>query len=168
MQDDLDKLIDVALSVYSRAEPLAGLEDRVVNRVRSAEVSRRRRWHWALAVTVPVLAAILIVVFARQPQPAPVARVTPPPVRVEIAPPAPPRAAIQHVEQRPAPKIRRPRSPRVLPKKEMFPTLMPLTSEERLLVALAESYPHELLIPRVEEIEIRPIQIAPLQINGGQ
>ena len=97
MQDDLDKLIDGALSVYSRAEPLAGLEDRVVNRVRLAEVSRRRRWHWALAVTVPVLAAILIVVFARKPQPAPVARVAPPPVRVETAPPSPPRAAIQHV-----------------------------------------------------------------------
>ena len=49
MEDDLDKLIDGALSAYSAAEPLAGLEQRVLGRVRAAQASRRRRWRWALA-----------------------------------------------------------------------------------------------------------------------
>ena len=33
---------------------------------------------------------------------------------------------------------------------------------------LAESHPYELMARPVEEIEIKPIQIAPLQIDGGQ
>jgi hypothetical protein len=169
MEDDLDRLIDGALSDYSSAEPLAGLEERVLNRVRAAEAARRRRWLWALAA--PALAAILIAILAR-PQPAPVARVAPPPARVETAapslPPLTPPAVVRQVASRPAAKIQRPPSPRALPKKDLFPTPSPLTSEERLLMAMAESHPHELLIRPVEEIEIKPIQIAPLRIDGGQ
>lgn len=165
MQDDLDKLIDRALAGYSQAEPLAGLESRVLNRVRTAKTERRRLWRWALPV--PVLAAILIAALARKPEPVPVARIAPPPVAVEspaLPPPAVPRPFAARTPARtPRPSVRA-----GLPKRKMFPTPSQLTKEERLLVELAQSHPYELTDRPVEAIEIEPIQIAPLQIDGGQ
>jgi hypothetical protein len=167
MRDDLDQIIDRALAGYSGAEPLAGLEQRVLNRVRAEERARKRRWRWALAISVPALAAILVAVLVREPEPALVAKFVPAPVRVS-APPSPARPAVA-VQKAP---LRRPKPrqvpARVLPKKDMFPTVSPLSSQERLLVGMAESHPNELLTRPVEEIEIKPIQIAPLQIDGGQ
>jgi hypothetical protein len=163
MRDDLDKLIDGALSTYTNAEPIAGLEERVLERVRMARRTRARRWWCAIAAAVS--GAVLIGILARKPQPAPVARIEPPPVQLSIAPP-PPRVVVE--VRRPARAPRRPTTPRALPKRELFPTPMPLTKEERMLVALAEAHPQELMARPVGEIEIKPIQIAPLQVDGGQ
>ena len=75
MDDNLDRQIDCALAAYSDAEPLAGLEERIVARVRLAS-ARRRRWWWAAAV--PAAAAVAVVlIYPRPPAPAPVARVVP-------------------------------------------------------------------------------------------
>jgi hypothetical protein len=70
MQDDLDRLIDGALSGYSNVEPLAGLEDRVLNRVR-VEASRRRRRIWILGVlAAPALVALVLAIpWRRTPDP---------------------------------------------------------------------------------------------------
>ena len=168
MQDDLDRLIDGALADYSSAEPLAGLEVRVINRVRATEAARKRRWRWQLALAAPVLAAIVIAVLVRKPQPPAITRVVPPRCRVETAPPPPPLAAVRHLAPRPAARTRRASAHSQLPKRATFPTLTPLTNEERLLVKLAEFHPHGLLARPAEEIEIKPIQIAPLRIDGGQ
>jgi hypothetical protein len=164
MHDEFDKLIDGALSSYSTAEPLAGLEQRVLDRVRATEASRRRRLWWAaLALATPALAAILFFAPVRKPDPIPIATVTPQPsARVEPAPPPPsaaPKRALAKPRRAPA---------RVLPKREVFPTLSPLTPEERLLVQLAESRPQMLLTRPVGDIEIKPIEIAPLHIDGNR
>lgn len=161
MQDDLDRLIDRALARYSAAEPLAGLEQRVLDRVRLAESGRRRRWRWALVLAVPALAASLLVVLAPKPKPPiAVAKIEAPPAPVIVlpAPPAPRRVA----------KTRRAAPKPELPKRNLFPTLSPLTGEERLLVQLAQANPQLLLAKPVGEIEIKPIEIAPLKIDGGQ
>src|SRR5436305_7129563 len=55
MQDDLDRLIDCGLAGYSSAEPLVGLEQRVLRRVRAV---RRRRW-WGL-VLIPAAAVLVL------------------------------------------------------------------------------------------------------------
>jgi hypothetical protein len=62
-----------------------------------------------------------------------------------------------------------------LPKLEQFPTPVPLTAEERALIAFVTRYPKEAqqafedLRKRSEEpIEIQPIQIPPLEDSGGQ
>jgi hypothetical protein len=162
MHDDLDNLIDSALSAYSRAEPLAGLETRVLQRVRTQQMSRRRLWRWAPAV--PVLAAILIAVLVYKPRPVTVAKVAVPAVIVE--PPRPSPAAVAGHVAPPVAKTRRPSLPGEPPKRKLFPTPSPLTTEERLLVELAESHPQELAARPAEEIDIKPIQIAPLQIGG--
>src|SRR5689334_13663221 len=54
--DELDRRIDSALVGYSDAEPLAGLEERVLRRVRVA--SRRRMLGWA--VTLAAAAALVV------------------------------------------------------------------------------------------------------------
>ena len=165
MHDDLDKLIDGALSTYSSAEPLAGLEQRVLSRVRAAETSRRRRWWWAVpVVAVPALAAVLLLPPPRRQDAAPLAAVTPPPVRIAPAPPPQPASPRRVTTARP----RRPASSvGAVPKKQVFPTLSPLTPEERLLLQLADSRPQLLAAAPAAQIEIRPLEIAPLYVDGS-
>lgn len=163
MRDDLDKLIDGALGEYSSAEPLAGLEQRVLNRARAERLSRQRRWWWTAVALAASAVAVVVVVAPHRRVPPPVAVVAPPPqvepASAAVAPVAAPRRAAA---------VRRMRGPRVLPKRNLFPTPSPLSPEERLLVQLAESRPQLLLARPVDEIYIKPIEIAPLQVDGGQ
>jgi hypothetical protein len=156
MQDDLDRLIDSGLAAYSSAEPLAGLEQRVLRRVR---LVRRRRW-WGLML-VPAAAAL---VFALMPA-----------KRLEIAVTPPRRPTVETLTQpihtatvKPLPRPRRPRPVASNPKREFFPTLTPLTTEERVLVQVARATPQQLLPPPAKELEIKPIEIAPLIPDGRQ
>jgi hypothetical protein len=162
MRDELDRLIDGALADYSAAEPLAGLEQRVLDRVRDAQRSRRRRWRGMLAVAAPAVAAILAVVVSRRPETPPIAALPPSPAPPAVAMAPPPAPVGIATPRRIAPK------PRPLPKRDVFPTPSPLTREERLLVQLAESRPEILEFKPLESIEIKPIEIAPLQIGGDQ
>ena len=168
VRDKLDRLIDGALASYSDAEPLAGLEARVVNRVRLAGARRRifaRGVGLAVAASVVVL---WIVVRTEQrrvvPRPREVARVT------SVAPPVP---AIQRAVRIPA--WVRAKRPKALPKLEKFPAPEPMTAEERAFVALVKRDPTEAqeifadLRKRADApIEIQPIQIPPLQSDGAQ
>jgi hypothetical protein len=163
MHDDLDTLIDGALAAYSTAEPLAGLDQRVLERVRVAEAARRRRWRWGFVLAAPALGATVLMILAPRPEAQPVrvaiVQPKPAPVALPTLPPASPRPVVK--ARRPAPKPE-------LPKRNLFPTVSPLTDEERLLVGLAQSNPGFLPPKPVEEIEIKPIEIAPLQVDGGQ
>ena len=165
-RDELDRLIDGALASYSTAEPLTGLEARVLNRVRAVR-ARLRLLVWGLAFVVAASVVVVgIVVRTEQhvavPKPM-TAKVTPAP-----AAPAPmkPVARVRRVAHR--------RGPRPLPKLEQFPSPTPLTAQERALVALARQDPEELgkfaEMERQSEapLEIQPIQIAPLQQDGDQ
>jgi hypothetical protein len=163
--DEFDDLIDGALATYSAAEPLAGLEDRILRRV-TADVTPRRAapLRWWLAAAIPALAALVaLAVLLRsgpQPQPPPnreTARVATP--ARKLPEPAPPAAPAQ---RRPA--LPKPAPP--LPKLRQFPAPSPITAEDRALLLVAQSYPDELLKQPVERIEIPPIEIAPLQIDG--
>jgi hypothetical protein len=168
--DELDRRIDNALAGYAGAEPLAGIEERVVRRVRVA--SRRRAFGWAAAIAVAAgLVAAVIVVRAPQhamPKSNVIARVetvSPPrPVPVAEKPRVVPVHRVKSRVLRPGP----------LPKQEQFPAPTPLTAEERALLALVEHHPAEAqhvfaeLQKSGEPIEIQPIQIPPLQSDGAQ
>ncbi len=165
--DELDRRIDSALAGYSDAEPLAGLEERVLRRVRLA--TRRRMLGWAAAFAVAA-ALVVTAIVVRAPH-----HSDPPTYRVGIP-----------AVMRPAPVVEKPRvvavrrsKPRAvrarrLPKLEQFPAPTPLTGEERALRAFVEQHPAEArqvfaeLQKSNEPIEIQPIQISPLQSDGAQ
>jgi len=172
--DELDRMIDSALAGYSSAQPLAGLEERVLNRVRLTDSARRRVLGWTVAI-VAVTFVLLIAILVRMPY-APVSHGI---ARVQTPAPARPVPEVEQV--RVAPKHRRGRvatrragSPRPLPKLEQFPAPAPLTAEERALLAFVEHYPDEAkqLVTEQqksgEPIEIQLIRIPPLQSNGAQ
>ena len=165
--DELDRRIDSALVGYSDAEPLAGLEERVLRRVRAA--TRRRMLGWAAAIVVAASVVVTAIV-VRTPH-----HSDPPTYRVGVP-----------AVMRPAPVVEKPRvvavrraksravRARRLPKLEQFPAATPLTGEERALRAFVAHHPAEAqqvfaeLQKSNEPIEIQPIQIPPLQSDGAQ
>jgi len=164
--EELDRRIDSALVGYSDAEQLAGLEERVLRRVRVA--MRRRMLGWAAAIVVAASVVVTVIVVRVPHHVGPTYRVGVPAV------------------MRPAPVVEKPRvvtvrraksravRARRLPKLEQFPARAPLTAEERALLALVAHHPAEAqqvfaeLQKSKEPIEIQPIQIPPLQSDGAQ
>jgi hypothetical protein len=59
--DALDRVLDKALAEYSREEPLSGLEQRVLNRVRAEGSVRRVAFgRWVLACGIAAVAVIIL------------------------------------------------------------------------------------------------------------
>jgi len=176
-RDQLDSMLNAALAGYSAAEPLAGLEERVLCRVRAIEVTRRRTAGWAFTFAAAAALVLVAIVMKTPGNLTPKSRDI---ARTET--PAPVRSAARVEEPRVATKRRRGRiaakrtaSPELLPKQEQFPAPAPLTAEERVLRSFVEGHPAEaqqvfaqLQRRSNEPIQIEPIQIAPLLINGAQ
>ena len=154
----VDRIIGEALARYAGAEPVAGIEQRVLQRVHAERGRRLRLWRWVLAAGIAAAAALVLALW-----PAQAPRIVRRP-RVEVArrvDPMPPVA--------PRTEVRRPR-PRHrvwLP----FPTPAPISPQERALLALANA-PQPLrdtLIEKpevvVEPIQTKQISIAPLEIE---
>lgn len=163
---ELDRLIDGALAGYGDTEPLAGLEQRVVNRVRVVRQRRRLAWGVGAAVAAGVVVLLGTVNWGGQ---KPVVRKTPAAV-AGVAPQVVPRPAVAASRHRAGVRVKRASGPRALPKLEQFPTPTLLTAEERVLVAFVQRDPQAArqifddLEKRTEEpIDIQPIKIAPLQ-----
>jgi hypothetical protein len=158
--DDIDAMIDCALSCYGDATPLTGLEQRVLNRIRLAESDRQgSRWlRFALAFAmVLVLVAVGVRVRPRN--------VSVPVKTARTVAAAPVESLI--VPQR---RARRSHSIRPIPKERRFPSFAPLSREERTLLAYVRlRQPGEDPKRREDKpIEIDPIQIPPLQSDGNQ
>ena len=167
-RETLDNMLDDALACYSGAEPQAGLEERVLHRVRASDVTRRRPIRWAFAFSLAAALVLVAVVMKAPSNPHPKPRDT---ARAEI--PAlveQPRIALQHRRGRVVAR----RAPSPLPKLEQFPAPAPLTAEEQALRSFVERDPAKAqqvfaqLRKRTNDpIGIQPIQIAPLHNNGA-
>jgi hypothetical protein len=166
--DELDKILDGALSSYSREESRPGLEGRVLKRIRAALEQHRFHWlRWAAAI--PALVCFLLAVTfwtTRNSMPKP--RKPAPIVAKTASPSLIARQAVQTTVAR-----RRPKHV-WLPKREQFPTPAPLTDEERALLAFIAHSPkqaQEVLADAKSRtagpIHIKEISIEPLQ-DGGQ
>lgn len=161
--NDIDRIIDDALASYSGAEPRAGLERRVTRNIEAAGRGLRWAWSWVAAATAAAVLAMAVVV-----------------IWPESAPPRPtafamriPRAELRSlapvaVTKAPAPRRVRtaPRRPDAVPKQNMFPSPVPLSRDERVVLASVSKYPDSLPNLSSEPIQIKPITIAPL--NGAQ
>jgi hypothetical protein len=111
--EEQDDLLREALASYARREPRPGIEERVLQRVRAPRLARRSGWALALLAAC-VIAMIMI------PREETLEISTP-----RIAP-APPVMVTSEV-------------PRAIERPERFPTPSPLTREERMLMALADT-----------------------------
>ncbi len=176
-RDQLDRMLDDALAGYSGAEPLAGLEDRVLRRVRASEATRRRPLPWAFALVAAAALVLLAIVMrtphSAAPKTAHNARVQIPALVQPAVAAEKPRVASKHRRRRIA-ALRAP-SAEPLPKQEQFPAPAPLTAEEQALRSFVERHPAEAqqVFAQLQKrsnapIQIEPIQIAPLQIDGAQ
>jgi hypothetical protein len=182
-RDELDKLIDGVLPGYSSAEPLDGLEERVLRRVHAAGAARRSPWLRRCGFAIPALAALVVagIVVRTSWKPVPrTASTTPGRIAQSVAAFKPPSPAVAQEFSAPAPQVVRPKfrartgqEPRVpsraLPKLQYFPTPEPLTKEERALVAWVAQNPAEAkdvftdLRKRIEEpVTIQPIEMPKL------
>lgn len=168
-RDTLDSMLDGALACYSGAEPLTGLEERVLQRVRASDVPRRRPVGWAVAFALAA-ALVLVAIVMKTPRYAT-------PKRGEIARTEASAKLEQPriVSKERSIRLTARRAPSSLPKQQQFPAPAPLTTEERALRSFVERDPAEAqqvfaqLRKRTNDpIEIQPIQIAPLRIDGAQ
>jgi hypothetical protein len=182
-RDKLDILIDGALSGYSSARPMEGLEQRVLRRISLTGARRRRVWFVRFGLAAPALAALLLaaIVMWWNPRSKPV-RTRPARSEPNVAVLNPP-AAVTPAPELPAkkPKLRntalqeqRARY-KTLPKEERFPAPVSMTAEEQALFAWARQAPAEVrqafvdLRARSDEpVAIHPIQIPPLQSDGSE
>jgi hypothetical protein len=152
-----ERLLDQALQQYSAAEPRSGLETRILQNLAER---RPQPWYslfamprfvWPLAVTAALLAIALGTWQYRKPalHPSEVARTvapaappapseTKPSVSISTAAPVAPR---RHQTQ-PAQLARREPSPEI-PRREQFPSVAPLSDQERLLLTYLRTTPKE-------------------------
>jgi hypothetical protein len=197
-KDDLDLLLDSALTTYADPGPDSGLEQRVLSAMAAAQTAgerrrlgRPRRWWPAWAIAVPV-AACLLVLWLSIPR-----SVHAPSIQPQASQSHPPLSSPgSHVasgSRPPAHRALREHDPiRVthavpstmasasgtspLPKLDVFPTPKPLTAQERALLVVAIKAPPQAREAMVEAQEqnngphrIAAIHIPPLEpLNQSQ
>jgi len=163
--DAVERVLGEGLARYASQEPLAGLEQRVLDRVRGEGAARRAGFRlWGIIAAGVAVAALVVAgvlwMGPHRPEANPsLARVI-----------APPMQAPRMADARPAKKHR---TAAGLPRRRQFPTPAPISSEERTILALvarapeqarqafADSQPLSIAPIRLEEIKIEPLG------NGG-
>jgi hypothetical protein len=177
-KDDLDLLLDSALSSYADAQADSGLEKRILARVTDARASLtnaptpRRRWlAWAFAL--PMAACLVLLVFTVNKGPLPMtvqtthSYQTRPDIRAiqNETSPAKHRDPVHRVMTRAAAASRGVdrvvAKPIARPKLNVFPTLAPLAPEEKALVEFSDRAPEA---ERRSLIEAQDQANAPLSI----
>jgi hypothetical protein len=180
--DEFDQLVDEALGEYRDAEPLAGLESRVLWRLGQQPDKPRKLWlRWVViaACTAALVFAVWIVSRPERPMADRVQQASAKP-RVD----APAKVAVEApvAEARAKQSIRRttalsgsatvaegaPQVAAVSALPAQFPTPAPLTAEERAFMAAIQKVPD--LMPggsqTDQDITIAEIEIKPLAIGG--
>jgi cytoskeletal protein RodZ len=175
--EHLDTLLDEALNEYSAAEPLAGMESRVLRRLQTpmpARASYWLRWGIAAAGVAAITLAIWIGITRRTPQ------TVPPAVEVSaqpkvVTPSQSPSIATKSPASASGNKQGRSRSPQLLqlatatPARnkatvEAFPVPVPLSADERAFATALNRHPEALRAapaadnaPVIAQIEIKPL-----------
>jgi hypothetical protein len=167
---ELERILQEGIFTYAGVEPLSGLDERVMARVRMAKRPRTNMAGWWAALVLGAAALMVISVYLRmggtQTRPAIL-----PEVRTAIVAKVPEPIETMRIS------TQRPRRHRVapLPKQRIFPTPFPLTAQELRLLAMAKQDPegtaqtfNSLQKRASEPVEIVPLVIPPLETGGGQ
>jgi hypothetical protein len=175
---EFDALLDDALREYRNAEPLAGLEHRVLERLSAQSAARRQSWlRWSLAAACAAALVVAAWISSRPlPPPSQVGQASsrpnlPTPAKAPAD--APVAEAKAHQPTRPAtlrsssveasPRVA---AHRVVP--PVFPLPTPLTEQERAFMASLQGNSEQALGSEAgANVEIAAIQIKPL-VDRGQ
>lgn len=168
-RDELDILVDAALSTYVDVEARPGLTQRILAVTTHLE-PRRSPFSW-LPWAVPALAVLVLIaafLVNRSPAPHPTSAVAAHP----SIPGAPPAIAAVKTPPQLRPRLPRPISRAVsttsnpLPRLEVFPTPTALSPEEQALVGLVNRNPQEVAqsTSRDQQQPTEPIHIAVIEI----
>jgi hypothetical protein len=171
-RDSLDDLLDASLARYASVEPRTGLEGRVIARLRAERERPRWTWAWQLAAAglATLLAVALIMHVERGRGPvrkagaanASVTRIAPPTV---ASAPVIARQPAKRTAGRTV-KASRASAPSTLgPRRSMFPSPAPLTTEERLLVRYVETAKQPNLPAFRSDDTIAALQIKKLEVS---
>ena len=160
----LDELIDRALARYREAEPLLGMERRVLERAQAE--SRSRAFQWGAAACAIAAGLLIATVFFPQPQ-----SLTSRVQIVETVNPAvtlPPAYRAEQVTF----VMAEPRRPHraALPKQLGFPVNKPMTAEESALVRLASYTSLSFSEPpsTVAAIEVQSLDVEPIIVDDAK
>ena len=166
--DDWEGLIDGELSRYADAEPLAGLDERVLRKIR-LERSGKRWFAAGVWAVVAVAVCVMVTVTVKSDRQI-VATPTIPIQKAAVEETGPLSVDAARVVVR-----RRAKVARALPKQDIFPMPTPLTVEERALLAFVRRNPdgaarafEDMAKWADSPIEIKPIAIEPLSSGDGQ
>ena len=163
MPDELDRLLDEALSTYTAAPERPGLEARLLARLPQRKSHLAFRWMYLAAA-----AAIVLGLFFLPRHPPRASSKTPAAITVPVVAPlplAPPANLALAIAPKPSPRKRRALSRHdPLPKRPVFPTPLPLSPQEHALLEVARLRPEMLkdLNQPLRPLEIAPIIIEPL------
>ncbi len=158
-----EETLDAMLARYSSVQPRAGLEQRILANLEARQRAQISfwRWGWAVAAAVLVISAGLLWVARHRAQPAPAS------MQVHrVPPPAPAPAQTNTARALPAPsgRIIRERPGRVAasgpgPRRNVFPSPVPLTSQEIAAIRLAKRDPNVVqTIVQVQELERQRVE----------
>lgn len=175
-EEESDRILNSALSSYSAADPRPGIEQRVLNRVRSQGNRVRRTWMWpvpAALVAACLLSVAVDLLRTRNPGPRASDTVNQEGTATdrEIEDPfgvAPLNSELTARNGGFVLRIRSsPRRRRSLPKLATFPSPAPLTKEEREMFVLAKYPASELpkAVLKTSGADVDPIEIEPLRIE---
>ncbi|HVP53432.1 MAG TPA: hypothetical protein VMU45_00425 [Candidatus Eisenbacteria bacterium] len=178
--DEFDDILDRALSEYRDAEPLAGIESRILARIDGREITPRKlglRWAIALASAAAVALAVWLGVARHTPQTAaPSVTATARPVPSASAQPPAVAVAVSAAHGGKTPKSARQTASAAAPSAQsaqavpaVFPLPTPLTVEERAFMTALQSAPRaEYTASDADSaITIARIEIKPLQVGGS-
>jgi len=176
--DELDRILDAALEKYASAEPRAGLEDRILATLHSAEipVSHGAWWHWSLAAVLAALLVVLAIGLRSTRTREKVADTNTPPAQTVPAQSESPRVhhddgAGSHTPIHFAARHHNPAAPKN-PKLDQFPSPHPLSEQEQLLARYVAQFNDEAVIVarvRTEATRMdREKEIREAEQNGNQ
>jgi len=147
----LELMLDAALAEYGAVEPLSGLEERVLSRLRSEQERARPWWMWAAVAAAAILVAALLLTQRRTERVVapPVVRQAPAPV-AQPAVPEQPKVAGERPVTRRTPKAALAMAANELPRRDVFPSPMPATEQERLLARYMRVTPRSEVLARIQ------------------
>ena len=185
--DELEKLLQAGLESYGKAEPLSGLEERVLRRVQERHASNR--WLWLRWATATACACLLVAVVVGHKSITPLPHKPVETVQhataqggqgsTEVAstatPDKPMPPVVHRREARTATAKQDKPNEAALPKLDVFPIPHSLTPEERAMLQFVTQDPKaakevlaQIRAGSPEQIQIAQIQIKPLEIGGTQ